>query len=706
MAIDRDIRDFTYEAVPASTGPRPDLDPFTGSIRRLDIDPAPFGDLSSPLIAIALAREASQASAFADAEPAEFGLPQDVRTTSAGTQVMHLQQVHHGIPVFQSGRTVQLRRSGRAAVVIGTTVEALNQSESEPTVGARAAVIEAAKFLAEGEEQTDEPDYGLDGPLAASPLELPDDFQPVQTATFNLPAQPTTFSAEPFEGPIKASLVYLYTGPDVRLAWQVELVYPHGAADYAVLVAAGETEPREILYASDRTTNLRGECTIHPHNPGQTPAACVPMPAGCTPATLKPAPPVYEWIDTNPVTSGNNVQCKTEDGPGPVRGHPRGGLVRFGPFKQDSPENYVTHTFYYCNLMHDFFEALGFDERWGNFQRLNHRSGAPGDGDPVDATIFDYSIGGIATMRWHVDGESPEMKVGPDPDSKLHAALDSEVIFHEYTHGVTHRLVGERLDKNSLAQPQCRGMGEGWSDFFALTFHNVARITDKPVIGDWLTKNPGGLRKYPYDDAFPDKFCDVGTGRYVEPKWHNIGEIWCATLMMAVRRLTAYLNNKDRAYAIAWQCIVDGLKLNRAQPSFLDARNEISAAIDDLNDAGLIDNRERTKTRQAFWEAFAHFGMGTNAYSPNASLENITCDDTIPPDVDINAQQAVVDKRETAMNSATTRVTQAKLGLIKKRSALNEELLHKAREQYAAAELAHKQAQERLKELQEGTVTA
>jgi extracellular elastinolytic metalloproteinase len=37
------------------------------------------------------------------------------------------------------------------------------------------------------------------------------------------------------------------------------------------------------------------------------------------------------------------------------------------------------------------------------------------------------------------------------------------VVFHEFTHGVTNRLVGGRLDQNSLSQDQSGGMGAGWS---------------------------------------------------------------------------------------------------------------------------------------------------------------------------------------------------------------------------------------------------
>jgi extracellular elastinolytic metalloproteinase len=716
--VQLDRRDFSYDAVAEAAaglepmGATPDLDPFTGSIRRLSFSTHGLEHLSTRLTAMELARRASvEASGFSDSEPAEFGLPQDVRTTSAGAQVVHLQQLHRGIPVFQSGRTVQLRPSGQAAVT-GAAVEALHRSESEPRLGARDAVVAAARFVAVADGDASGHDHGLTGTPAVRPLVLPDDFQPVQTATFDLPAQPTTFSAEPFEGPVKASLVYLYMGPDVRLTWQVELVYPQAAADYAVLVAAGENKPGEILYAADRASNLLGECAIHAHNPSDSQPASTPfpLPACSLPKTLSPATP-RDWIDAQPVTSGNNVVCRTEGGPGLVSGVLNGGLVTFGPFSLESRENYVAHTFYYCNVMHDFFEALGFDERSGNFQLVNF-SGAPGGGDPVDATVFDGEVEGTASMLTRPDGQSPTMKMGLVVESNRHTALDSEVVFHEYTHGVTRRLVGGLLDQNSLAQDQSRGMGEGWSDFFALTFHNVARGPDKLVIGDWVKNDPDGLRGFPYGDAFPDKFDAVGKGRYRRP--HPIGEIWCATLMMATRDLTATLVDKPRAYAITWQCVVDGLKLTPANPSFLDARDAISDAIDDLRAGGLITEAECKATRRSFWKAFAHFRMGTKASCRGASLLNIVGDDTLPADVEfapqIDEQQAVVD--ELTVQRQEARMSNYLACLLWAGAETNgrppEEIkrlkddVSRYGQQLADADLALEQAKRRLEELKKG----
>ncbi len=48
-------------------------------------------------------------------------------------------------------------------------------------------------------------------------------------------------------------------------------------------------------------------------------------------------------------------------------------------------------------------------------------------------------------------------------------AFDSSVVFHEFTHGVTNRLVGGRLYARALDATQSSGMGEGWSDYVACT---------------------------------------------------------------------------------------------------------------------------------------------------------------------------------------------------------------------------------------------
>ncbi len=56
-------------------------------------------------------------------------------------------------------------------------------------------------------------------------------------------------------------------------------------------------------------------------------------------------------------------------------------------------------------------------------------------------------------------------------------------------------------------------MGEGWSDFFACI------ALGKNVVGDWVVNRPTGIRKFRYDDAFPDHLrrCSAPAGTSATP---------------------------------------------------------------------------------------------------------------------------------------------------------------------------------------------
>lgn len=579
-----------------------------------------------PLLAkaVELARGPSVAIAgFADVgEAAEFAPIPDEQLVS-GSSVVHLQQTRLGIPVFASGRTVQF--SGDIAEISGTAVETMEQVDGDLALAdPREAIRVAAAYVAQPIEDDDD---GCGSSPASPGLDL-DGFSPQQTALFALPARPAVYAGPPFVGAIKVQLSYFYQGPAVRLAWQVELSVPDEqgdpAHDYVVLVAAGRNGTGEILFVQDQMCRLHGTCDLHLHNPGETPASLASLPRGVAdyPATLHPFAPAGDWIEGD-ATAGNSVICQGDNGV--LRGARDGDNVAFAP--ATPIESWTAHTFYFCNVMIDFFRTLGFDEAAGNFQQ-RHGSAAPGSGDPVQARVYGDSFNGVATMATPPDGQSPIMKMGPFARTGHHSALDSDVVFHEFVHGVSNRLVGGRLNHLALADPQSRGMGEGWSDYFAVTFQNAARGIDRSVSGNWLTGQPTGIRGFPYTDGFPDSYGAIGTGRYTGP--HAIGEIWCAALMKATRDLIAALNDRPRGFAIAWQAVFDGLRLSPANPSFLDARDAIVAAIGNLTRGGAITAEEERASLNGFWGAFAHFGMGANAASPSSGLTGISEDHTVP----------------------------------------------------------------------------
>ena len=255
--------------------------------------------------------------------------------------------------------------------------------------------------------------------------------------------------------------------------------------------------------------------------------------------------------------------------------------IEFNPADQFGDEQKLLNIFYFCNYMHDFLYIVGFDEAAGNFQQVNFTHTGLGN-DPVLARAHSQQVTGTANMSTGPDGRPPVMNMGLVSGPR-HTAFDADVVFHEYTHGLTNRLVGGLMQGHALDEPQSSGMGEGWSDFFALTVQNFHRAKqgqkEKVVIGDWVVDQPGGIRTAPYDDAYPVSFGGIG-GMADE---HDVGEVWCAALMMMARRIRAIVGDLD-GYRLSWTMVVDGLKLTPANPSFLDARDAILLALDHLRD--------------------------------------------------------------------------------------------------------------------------
>ena len=112
-----------------------------------------------------------------------------------------------------------------------------------------------------------------------------------------------------------------------------------------------------------------------------------------------------------------------------------------------------------------------------------------------------------------------------------------------------------------------------------------------------------------------------------------MGEVWCAALMSMTRRVRAALGNQE-GYRISWQIVVDGLKLISGNPTYLEARDGILRALDDLRSINRITAPTHAVVRKAAWQAFARFGMGVNAFSPDPDdVDNISGDETLPADL-------------------------------------------------------------------------
>jgi hypothetical protein len=216
----------------------------------------------------------------------------------------------------------------------------------------------------------------------------------------------------------------------------------------------------------------------------------------------------------------------------------------------------------------------------------------------------------------------------PDRDT----AFDNGIIIHEYGHGVSTRLTGGPANSSCLDSQQSDAMGEGWSDFWAIALLTQASnaATDSRPVGTFSLGQPvggTGLRNFPYSSDLginPLAYEDIATLNLP----HGGGEIWAAALLevywslVEVHGFDADVTFGSGGNNIALELVMDALKLQPCNPSFLDGRDAILLA--DLN------NHEEANSC-SIWEGFAKRGMGLYANDGvNANSLNVVEDYSVP----------------------------------------------------------------------------
>lgn len=209
------------------------------------------------------------------------------------------------------------------------------------------------------------------------------------------------------------------------------------------------------------------------------------------------------------------------------------------------------------------------------------------------------------------------------------AAFDNETVMHEYMHGVTNRLTGGPANANALRQIQGAAMGEGWSDWLALLLTqrpSDTAETPRPA-SVYAGSSPAGIRRVEYstdmsiDPLTFEFFIPTPSGSMTEE--HNAGEIWASTLWDLTWLLqdkygydadysTGYtgLGNGATGNKLALQLVLDALKLQPANPSFVEARDAILLADILLTGGEDFD---------LIWSAFARRGLGWSAATDNGN---------------------------------------------------------------------------------------
>ncbi len=245
---------------------------------------------------------------------------------------------------------------------------------------------------------------------------------------------------------------------------------------------------------------------------------------------------------------------------------------------------------------------------------VNMGAGAQGGLVTIPSLFIGQTDGGTIKGQLPAPGVNATMRTAQlDRDSDL----DSGVIAHEYCHGLSNRLTGGPASVNCLLGDQ--QAGEGWSDLCTLLFSVVAgdQPQDPHGIGTYLIFQPPngpGIRPAPYSTDLgvnPLTYGDLvtaGPGGVSIP--HGVGTVWATAVWEMYWNLVdtygfdADLYTGTGGNNIAIQLVVDGLKLQPCNPTFLDARDAILAA-DVANNGGANEC--------LIWQGFAKRGMGVSA---------------------------------------------------------------------------------------------
>ncbi len=215
-----------------------------------------------------------------------------------------------------------------------------------------------------------------------------------------------------------------------------------------------------------------------------------------------------------------------------------------------------------------------------------------------------------ATLRF-------EGEVQPTRDSDL----DAGVIAHEYGHGISNRLTGG--PNNVLCLQNFGGnseqMGEGWSDWFAITL--TTHPDDNPLtlrgVASYLVFEPPdgpGIRPTPYTTDMtvnPSTYASVADVANISQP-HGIGYVWNTMLWEMYWNLVDRYGYNADVYGdwttggnnLALQLVMDGMKFQPCQPGFVDGRNAILTG-----DTALTGGDNQCE----IWRAFAKRGLGFSA---------------------------------------------------------------------------------------------
>ena len=196
-------------------------------------------------------------------------------------------------------------------------------------------------------------------------------------------------------------------------------------------------------------------------------------------------------------------------------------------------------------------------------------------------------------------GTSSTLKKNPVAALQIDGDIDSDIVFHEYGHGLSWRMIGGMSGKLAGA------IGEGASDVNAFLLDGDDRI------GEYAWGDAAGIRRYPYQN-YPLTYANVDGGEV-----HNDGEIYAGAMWRVLQNYLAAGLTVDDLYGD----FVDGMNFTPSTPAFEDMRD------------GMLQSAAGTGRECLIWRGFAASGIGVGAdgrVAPSGSV-TIVQSFTVPP---------------------------------------------------------------------------
>jgi subtilisin-like proprotein convertase family protein len=626
-------------------------------------------------------RQNSELFGLDDSQIAALETTADYTNPDGNLSFVHFAQKIGDVPVFQGEVKAAFTKRDEIVRVINNLAPNLDdESISEDFGSAEFAIRSAAKHIG---FQANEADMKR---IAATQNDLKITFERGQFADIT--------TAEKFYFPVDVGVALP--------AWRV-LLWIRSDAFYVIVDAREGTllwrkniteyQSRTATFGvyGNLTSMMKTGDSPTPFTPGCT------NPANCPPPmiidrqlfTLVGNEPPYTfnnlgWIPDNglPVrtppddnaTDGNAVEAGidrdgTQGVDAPVRGNPtRVFNFTYNPAPGNPPpgddpmlpefqKGSVTHAFYTVNRWHDEMYLLGFNEQAGNFQHFNFGRGGL-EGDRVSAEIQDSSGTNSSSMSTPADGGRPRLQMyiwtGTTPNRD--GALDTQMVVHELSHGISSRLHG---NTTGLGSNMARGMGEGWSDFYALSllsdpsddlnglytvgcynifltggsqsicFYGIRRFPTARI----SVLGPNGRPYNPLTFRYLNSNCDtligttstnpnsayprnpvISTSSATQPcdQIHNMSEIWLQALW-EVRGFLIAAHGTAEGNRRALQYVTDGMKLSPINPNMLQSRDAIIAAASASDPNDVLPVRRGYAARgMGFYASIQNAGTGNN----------------------------------------------------------------------------------------------